>query len=78
MKLAYILPMVLTLMAPAAFADGHGNSLLKTCAKECPGAKTEEDIHSCVTGKESDPKFKKTACAIAHAKHEKEEKSHSH
>ena len=78
MKLAYIVPMVLALIAPAAFAEKHGPSLLKTCAKECPDAKTEEDIHSCVTSKESDPKFAKTKCAIAHAKHEKEEKSHSH
>ncbi len=78
MKLAYIVPMILTLMAPAAFADKHSHSLLKTCAKECPEAKTEEDIHSCVTSKESDPKFKKTSCAVAHAKHEKEEKAHSH
>lgn len=84
MKLAYIVPVVLALMAPAAFADKHktkgkqANPVMEACKTECPEANTEGELHSCITSKESDPTFKSSPCAVAHAKHEKEEKSHSH
>ncbi|MGE0634039.1 MAG: hypothetical protein AB7O96_16615 [Pseudobdellovibrionaceae bacterium] len=48
----------------------------KMCAKECPAAKTNEEFHSCVESKESDPEFQKTKCAKEHAEHEKHEKGH--
>lgn len=79
MKTKLLMTLIFSIAASSpVFADKHNHSLVETCSKECPEAKTEKDVHACVVKKEKDPAFKKTACSIAHAKHEKEEESHSH
>lgn len=78
MKTTYLAFALLSLASTSVLAGDHNHSLVKACSKECPGAKTEKDVHSCAEKKEGDPKFKASACGIAHAKHEKEEESHAH
>ena len=78
MKLKYLAALAFGLTASVSFAGKHDHSLVKKCAKECPGAKTEKEVHECAEKKESDLTFQASACGIAHAKHEKDEKSHSH
>ena len=79
MKIKILMALIFSIAASSeVFADKHDHSLVETCSKECPEAKTEKDVHACVAKKAKDPAFKKTGCSIAHAKHEKEEKSHSH
>lgn len=51
-------------------------NLVKVCAKECPGAKTNDAVLACAETKEKDPAFQKTKCGVEHAKYEKSSGGH--
>ena len=67
----------------STFANAsEDHNLLDVCKSECPGAKTEEEAHTCmkevVKKKKSDKKFRKSDCFEAVRAHEKHEKEAGH